>query len=225
MNNDRETYPFIKLPFKRIESEDEQMRRADELYENLNRRRTVRDFTDEAVPLELIEKAILTAGTAPSGAHMQPWRFVVVKDPEIKARIKEAAEKEEYESYHGRMPARWLRRLAPIGTDEHKPFHTIAPYLIVVFRITSIEEEGVTEPTYYSQESVGIAVGMLLTALHNMGLATLTHTPSPMKFLQEILGRPKNEVPFVLIPVGYPAPDATVPDFKRKPLREIIKIV
>jgi nitroreductase len=216
---------FIDLRFRNIDSLDEQHKRADDLYENLNLRRTVRDFTDKPVPIELIEKAILTAGTAPSGAHMQPWRFVVVQDPEIKAKIKEAAEKEEYESYHGRMPDRWLRRLAPIGTDENKPFLTIAPYLIVVFRITSIEEDGEKEPTYYSQESVGIAVGMLLTALHNMGLATLTHTPSPMKFLQEILGRPKTEVPFVLIPVGYPAADAKVPDFERKRLDEIMTVV
>ena len=216
---------LIPLDFSRIGSGEEQLKLAEELFKNLNRRRTVRDFTDEPVPIELIENAILTAGTAPSGAHMQPWRFVVVRDPEIKAKIKEAAEKEEYESYHGRMPDRWLRRLAPIGTDEHKPFLTIAPYLIVVFRITSVEEDGETEPTYYSQESVGIAVGMLLAALHNMGLATLTHTPSPMKFLQQILGRPKNEVPYVLIPVGYPSPDAKVPDFERKPLSDIMTVV
>jgi nitroreductase len=225
MGGEQKKDGFIDLPFKRIESPAEQERRALEFYESLNRRRTVRDFTDEPVPIELIEKAILTAGTAPSGAHMQPWRFVVVQDPEIKSKIKEAAEKEEYESYHGRMPDRWLRRLAPIGTNEHKPFLTIAPYLIVVFRITSIEENGEKEPTYYSQESVGIAVGMLLAALNNMGLATLTHTPSPMKFLQEILGRPKHEIPFVLIPVGYPANDAKVPDFERKSLNEIMTVV
>ena len=200
-------------------------KRAEELYKNLNLRRTVRDYMDKDVPFELIEKAILTAGTAPSGAHMQPWRFVVVKDAEVKRKICEAAEAEEYESYHKRMSEKWLRRLAPLGTDEHKPFLEIAPYLIVVFRINSIEEDGEKEPTYYSQESVGIAVGMLLTALHNAGLATLTHTPSPMKFLQEILGRPKNEVPFVLIPVGYPAEDAKVPDLKRKSLEEIMTVI
>lgn len=156
---------------------------------------------------------------------MQPWRFVVVRDKEVKRRIREAAEKEEHESYHGRMSEKWLRRLAPLGTDEHKPFLEIAPYLIVVFRINSITEDGETEPTYYSQESVGIAVGILLAALHNIGLATLTHTPSPMKFLQEILGRPKNEIPFVLIPVGYPADAAKVPDIARKPLDEIMELV
>jgi nitroreductase len=215
---------LTSLDFQRLTPE-EQLQRAIELADNLNRRLTVRDFSGEKVPFELIETAIQTAGTAPSGANMQPWRFVVVRDAEIKRRIREAAEKEEFESYHGRMSEKWLRRLAPLGTDEHKPFLEIAPYLIVVFRITSIVENGETEPTYYSQESVGIAVGMLLTALHNAGLATLTHTPSPMKFLQEILGRPKNEVPFVLIPVGYPTENAQVPDIKRKPLEEIMSVV
>ena len=215
---------FIPLNFKEF-SPEEQFRRADEFFEMLNRRRTVREYSDRDVPFELIEKAIATAGTAPSGANMQPWRFVVVRDKEIKLKIREAAEKEERESYHGRMSEKWLRRLAPLGTDEQKPFLEIAPYLIVVFRINSITEDGETEPTYYSQESVGIAVGMLLAALHNAGLATLTHTPSPMKFLQEILGRPKNEIPFVLIPVGYPAIDAKVPDISRKPLDEIIEVV
>lgn len=216
---------FIPLEFKKIENETEQIRRAEEFYENLNRRRTVREFSAEKVPFEIIENAILTAGTAPSGANMQPWRFVVVQSPEIKKQIREAAEKEEFESYNKRMSDKWLRRLAPLGTDEHKPFLEIAPYLIVVFRITSIVENGDSEPTYYSQESVGIAVGMLLAALHNAGLATLTHTPSPMKFLQEILGRPKNEIPFVLIPVGFPAENAKVPDIRRKSLEEIMQIV
>lgn len=218
---------LIPLRFHRIGDETEQKSRAERFYQNLSSRRTVRDFSAEEVPFELIEKAILTAGTAPSGAHMQPWRFVVVRDPAVKKKIRRAAEKEEYESYHGRMPERWLRRLAPLGTDEHKPFLETAPYLIVVFRINWIEEEegGEREPTYYSQESVGIAVGLLLAALHNAGLATLTHTPSPMKFLQKILRRPKNEIPFVLIPVGYPAKDARVPDLRRKSLAEIMEIV
>ena len=215
---------YIPLKFKSI-SVDDQAKRADEFFEMLNRRRTVREYSDRSVPIELIEKAIATAGTAPSGANLQPWRFVVVKDVEVKRKIREAAEKEETRGYHGRMSEKWLRRLAVLGTDEHKPFLEIAPYLIVVFRINSFVEDGETEPTYYSQESVGIAVGMLLAALQNMGLATLTHTPSPMKFLQEILGRPKNEIPFVLIPVGYPADDAQVPDIHRKPLSEIMQIV
>ncbi|HEX6124293.1 MAG TPA: nitroreductase family protein [Pyrinomonadaceae bacterium] len=225
MNSNFPSPRFVPLQFRHL-SETQQRLRADELLRLLNERRTVRDFSDRDVPLELIEKAVATAGTAPSGANMQPWRFVVVRDPGLKRRIREAAEEEEYESYHGRMSEKWLRRLAVLGTDEHKPFLEIAPYLIVVFRINSITDEtGETEPTYYSQESVGIAVGMLLTALHNMGLATLTHTPSPMKFLQEILGRPKNEVPFVLIPVGYPADGALVPDIKRKALAEIMEVV
>jgi iodotyrosine deiodinase len=213
---------FVPLDFHEVEN---QIERAEAFYENLQRRRTVRDFSDESVPLEIIQKAILTAGTAPSGANMQPWRFVVVQDKDVKRQIREAAEREEYESYHGRMSEKWLRRLAILGTDEHKPFLESAPFLIVVFRINSITENGETEPTYYSQESVGIAVGMLLAALHNAGLATLTHTPSPMKFLQEILKRPKTEIPFVVIPVGYPAKDAKVPDIRRKPLEEIMQIV
>ena len=224
MQSDFPTPDFVPLDFREISRED-QPKRAQDFLDLLNRRRTVREYSDREVPFELIEKAIATAGTAPSGANMQPWRFVVVRDPEVKKKIREAAEKEEFESYHGRMSEKWLRRLALLGTDEHKPFLEIAPYLIVVFRINSITEDGETEPTYYSQESVGIAVGMLLAALHNMGLATLTHTPSPMRFLQEILGRPKNEIPFVLIPVGYPADDAKVPDITRKPLDEIMEVI
>jgi nitroreductase len=229
MANSKETFPepkFTELSFNRLLSE-EQKNRVNEFYELMNRRRTVRDYSDESVPFEIIEKAIKTAGTAPSGANMQPWRFVVVKDPDVKRQIRIAAEEEEFESYHKRMPERWLRRLAPLGTDEHKPFLEIAPYLIVVFRIDYLidEETGETEPTYYAQESVGIAVGLLLAALHNAGLATLTHTPSPMKFLNQILNRPKNEKPFVLIPVGYPAKDAKVPDIKRKNLDEIMTVV
>ena len=224
MNQNLPKPQFIPFEFDRMPVE-EQKRKADELFEMLNRRRTVREFSDEKIPVEIIEKAIACAGTAPSGANLQPWRFVVVQDEEIKRKIREAAEKEEFESYHGRMSEKWLRRLAALGTDEHKPFLEIAPFLIVVFRINSITENGETEPTYYSQESVGIAVGMLLAALHNAGLATLTHTPSPMKFLQEILKRPKNEVPFVLIPVGYPAENAKVPNIKRKKLSEIMQIV
>lgn len=224
MNLDFPEPKFIPLEFTEL-SFEEQRRRAVDFFKLLNRRRTVREYSDRDVGFELIETAIRTAGTAPSGANMQPWRFVVVRDAEVKKKIREAAEKEEYESYHGRMSKKWLRRLAVIGTDEHKPFLEIAPYLIVVFRINSITENGETEPTYYSQESVGIAVGMLLAALHNMGLATLTHTPSPMKFLQEILGRPKNEIPFVLIPVGYPSEDAKVPDISRKSLEEILEVI
>ncbi len=208
-------------------SDVEQTKRAGEFYELMRSRRTVREFSTEPVPLNLIEQAIATAATAPSGANMQPWRFVVVQDAEIKRRIREAAEAEERESYERRMPERWLRRLAQLGTDWHKPFLELAPYLIVVFRV-DYEFDAATnehEPTYYAAESVGISVGLLLAALHNIGLATLTHTPSPMKFLSEILGRPKNEKPFVLIPVGYPAEDVRVPDIERKPLDQIMQII
>ena len=220
----KEAPNFVPLQFNDID-DDERSARGESFFSLLSRRRTVRDYADREVPIELIEKAIATAGTAPSGANMQPWRFVVVTNADVKKQIREAAEKEEYESYHGRMSEKWLRRLVALGTDEHKPFLETVPYLIVVFRINSIEENGETEPTYYSQESVGIAVGILLAALHNMGLATLTHTPSPMKFLQEILGRPKNEIPFVLIPVGYPAEGACVPNIARKSLNEIMEII
>lgn len=215
---------YAALDFQRISSA-EQKHNTEEFYELLNRRRTVRDFSDEEIPFEIIERVIETASTAPSGANMQPWRFVVVKDAAVKSQIRAAAEEEERRSYHGRMSDKWLKRLAPLGTDEHKPFLEIAPYLIVVFRITAVDETGESEPTYYSQESVGIAVGMLLAALHNAGLATLTHTPSPMKFLQEILGRPKTEVPFVLIPVGYPAENALIPDITRKPLEDVMILI
>jgi len=217
---------FIPLDFARL-TPDEQLARSETFYELMRRRRTVRDYCDEDVPLELIERAIAAAGTAPSGANMQPWRFVVVGDAEVKRRIREAAEAEERASYEGRMPVRWLKRLAPLGTDWHKPFLEIAPYLIVVFRIDYLTNEatGETEPTYYTSESVGIATGLLLAALHSAGLATLTHTPSPMKFLSEILGRPKSEKPYVLIPVGYPAEGARVPDIHRKPPEEIMQVI
>lgn len=217
---------FVPLAFARF-ADNEQRARAEEFFQLMNGRRTVRDFSPEPVPLEIIERAIATAGTAPSGANMQPWRFVVVRDAKVKKRIRETAEAEERASYGGRMPERWLRRLAPLGTDWHKPFLEIAPYLIVVFRVDYLidEETKETEPTYYAAESVGIAVGLLLAALHNAGLATLTHTPSPMRFLSDILGRPKNEKPFVLVPVGYPASDARVPDIRRKDVLEIMSVV
>ncbi|HEX8651945.1 MAG TPA: nitroreductase family protein [Pyrinomonadaceae bacterium] len=217
---------FIPLAFERLPA-DEQLRRIEEFYALMQRRRTVREFSAEPVPFQIIERAIATAGTAPSGANMQPWRFVVVEDAEVKRRIREAAEQEERASYGGRMPYAWLRRLAPLGTDWHKPFLEVAPYLIIVFRIDYLidEETAETEPTYYASESVGIAVGVLLAALQHAGLATLTHTPSPMRFLSEILERPKNEKPYVLIPVGYPALDARVPDIERKPLEEIMQVI
>lgn len=222
----RKKYEFIPLEFERLEP-DEQARRVKDFYERMNGRRSVRSFSSEPVPFELIETAIRTAGTAPSGAHKQPWRFVVVSDPEVKRRIREAAEKEEKESYERRMPEEWKEALAPLGTDWRKEFLETAPYLIVVFRLDySLRqaEDGSTVKIkhYYVQETVGIAVGMLIAALHHGGLATLTHTPSPMKFLREILNRPRNETPFVLLPVGYPAEGATVPKLERKAVEEIL---
>ena len=205
---------------------DEQRARVESFYDSMNARRTTRDFSPEDVPFELIERAIATAGTAPSGANLQPWRFVVIRDREIKRQIRIAAEAEERESYEHRMPERWLRRLAPLGTDWRKPFLETAPYLIVVFQLNFFtNEDGEREPTYYAGESTGIAVGILLASLHQAGLATLTHTPSPMRFLSDILNRPKEEKPFVLIPVGYAAKDARVPDIKRKAIGEIMQIV
>jgi iodotyrosine deiodinase len=217
---------FKPLEFAWLEPA-EQLDRARSFHDRMASRRTVRDFSPRDVPFELIETAIATAGTAPSGANMQPWRFVVVRDLDVKRQIRLAAEEEERLSYGGRMPEKWLRRLAPLGTDWHKPFLDIAPYLIVVFKIDFVldSESGEREPTYYAVESVGIAVGLLLASLHNAGLATLTHTPSPMKFLSEILGRPRNEKPFVLVPVGYPAEGAEVPDINRKLLSEILEVV
>jgi nitroreductase len=196
----------------------------------MRRRRTVREFSREPVPRDIIDAAIEAAATAPSGANREPWKFVVVEDAEVKRRIREAAEAEEREFYDRRATAEWLEALAPLGTDWHKPFLTIAPYLIVVFRL-DYEPARLTDGTerrrknYYVQESVGISVGILLSALHLAGLATLTHTPSPMGFLAEVLGRPAHERPFLLIPVGYPAPDARVPDLKKKSLDEVRELV
>ena len=208
---------------------EEQLRRAAEFYELLRRRRTVREFAPDPVPFELIELAIKTAATAPSGANQQPWQFVVVGNPEIKRRIREAAEAEEYENYHGRFPDEWLQALAQFGTDWHKDFLEIAPYLIVVFK-QDYGLEGQPDGSerkvkhYYVNESVGIATGMLIAALHNAGLATLTHTPNPMGFLCEILQRPKNEKPFLLIPVGYPALAAQVPNISKRQVNEIMHV-
>lgn len=191
-------------------------------YEHLRIRRSVRSFAPDPVPRELIEVAIRSAGTAPSGAHQQPWTFVIVDCANLKRLIREGAEVEERDFYAHKAPPDWLEALAPLGTDWRKPFLEVAPYLIVVFRHAwRPTADGAKRRTYYSTESVGIATGLLIAALHTMGLATLTHTPSPMDFLNEILGRPEWERPFVLLPVGYPAPEATVPDLRRKELEEI----
>lgn len=214
---------MIPLRFDRI-PRDEMQRRADAFYEAMRRRRSVRAFSDEPVPRSLVARAIETAGTAPSGAHRQPWRFVAVDDADLKRQIRVAAEKEEYESYHGRMPEEWLQALGPLGTDWRKPFLEIAPWLVVCFAEQfSRDEGGRPQKNYYVSESVGLACGLFIAGLHTMGLATLPHTPSPMRFLNEILERPSNERPYILFPVGFPASDAVVPDLSRKPLDEIVQ--
>ena len=190
---------------------------------HLRSRRTVRQFAPTPIPREVIEHIVAAAATAPSGAHKQPWQFCVVSDPTIKQQIREAAEKEEYENYHGRMSDDWLDDLKPFGTDWHKPFLTTAPYLIVVFkRLYDLGPDGEKQKNYYVNESVGIACGMLIAAIHRAGLVTVTHTPSPMNFLQRVLNRPENERAYLLLPVGLPAPGATVPKIERKPLSEVL---
>jgi iodotyrosine deiodinase len=211
------------LDFPRMR-EDEQLRASREFVARMAGRRSVRAFAPDPVPFELIENAILCASRAPSGANQQPWKFVVVRDAEMKRRIRAAAEAEERESYERRMPDEWLEALAPLGTDWHKEFLEVAPCLIVVFRIDYGMDGERRKKHYYVQESVGIAAGFLLAALQLSGLATLTHTPSPMGFLAELLGRPSNERPFLLIPVGYPALDATVPEITKKGLQEVMEV-
>lgn len=218
-----EAYHPVPLDFK-TRSPAEMQARAEAFYELMARRRSVRFFSDRPVPRVLIERAIGTAGTAPSGAHRQPWRFVAVSDPALKRQIREAAEEEERESYHGRMSDEWLEALAPLGTNWQKPFLEVAPWIVVCFaEHYGVNDRGEKVKNYYVQESCGIACGFFIAALHHMGLATLTHTPSPMRFLNTILQRPGNERPFILFPVGYPAEDATVPDLQRKPLQEIVQ--
>jgi nitroreductase len=226
----REPPHSVALDFRRITPE-EQRRRSDDFLSQIARRRSVRDFSDEAVPWEVVRNAVRAAATAPSGANRQPWRFVVISDPAVKREIRIAAEAEEKESYERRMPEEWLEALAPLGTDWQKPFLETAPYLIAVFKMDfepAIGSGGVDDGTavkrknYYASESVGIACGFLLVALHLSGLATLTHTPSPMGFLNRILGRPPHEKPFLLVPVGFPAPDAKVPDIPRKREDEVL---
>jgi nitroreductase len=215
------TYNPIPLQFTSYPP-DEQLHRATQFFDLCSRRRSVREFSDRPVSRELIATLIKTAGTAPSGANKQPWKFVVVDDPELKRKIRRAAEAEERESYEHRMPQSWLDDLAELGTDWRKEFLEVAPYLIVVFREKYRLEDGVQKKNYYVDESVGIACGFLLAAIHNAGLASLTHTPSPMNFLRDILQRPPNESPYLLIPVGYPKEGTTVPDIQRKPLHEIM---
>lgn len=209
----KETYP-----------QEEMQQRAADFFAWMDKRRTVRDFSDKPVPKAVIADLIKTASTAPSGAHKQPWTLCAVSNAEIKKQIRKAAEEEEYESYNGRMPEEWLKDLLPLQTDWNKEFLEIAPWLIIVFkRIYEPGENGEKKNNYYVQESVGLAAGFLLTAIHNAGLVALTHTPSPMNFLSKILDRPAHEKPFLLIPVGYPADECLVPELTRKPLEEIAK--
>lgn len=213
--------PLVPLRFHR-RSPEESLERARKFYEEMNRRRTTRHFSTAPVPRELIEYAIWTGGTAPSGAHQQPWTFVAVSDPDLKQQIREAAEREEHDFYHGKAPPEWLEALLPLGTDEHKPHLTDAPWVVVLFRKSyGLRPDGSKRTYYYTQESCGIAAGFFIAAVHQMGLVTLTHTPSPMGFLGELLERPPNEKAMLVMPVGYPAEDARVPDLVRNPLSEI----
>lgn len=213
---------FVSAPKIDTGTDKELIERSKEFYAMMQKRRTVRDFSDRPVPRELIEHCLSAAGTAPSGANLQPWHFVAISDPDVKREIRIAAEAEEKEFYEHRAPKAWLEALAPLGTDWHKPFLETAPWLVAVFaQPFRILPDGTRSPTYYAIESVGIATGILVTAVHSCGLASLTHTPSPMGFLNRILKRPSHEKPFLLLVVGHPAQDARVPDISRKPLAEI----
>lgn len=214
---------YLHIPYKAESySAEETITRSEEYFCFLDSRRSVRHFSERPVPKQVIENIIRTAGTAPSGAHKQPWKFCAVSSADLKSRIREAAEAEEKENYENRMSERWLKDLAPLGTDANKEFLEIASWLIVVFKeVYEFDEEGNKQNNYYVNESVGIACGMLISAIHNAGLVTLTHTPSPMNFLAELLERPKNQRAFLLLPVGYPSREALVPEIHRKELEEI----
>ena len=218
-----ERHPFVELDASR-RSAEEMTAAADEFLSVMQRRRSVRMFSDEAVPRHLIERAVETAATAPSGAHKQPWSFVAIGDPDLKRRIREAAEAEERVNYlDSRLNDEWQAALAPLGTDHHKEFLEVVPWIVVLFEQRyELLADGSTAKNYYVKESVGIACGMFIAALHHMGLCTLTHTPSPMGFLEEILERPENERAFLLIPVGYPAEGCEVPNITRKASEDFI---
>ena len=212
---------FIQLEFEELPA-DEMLSRARDFYEQMDTRRTTRHFSNREVPRELIELAIKTASTAPSGAHLQPWTFVAISNPEVKAQIREAAEAEERKTYSERMPEAWAEVLRPLGTDHVKEHLSDAPWIVVVFRQSKRQRDsGEWGPTYYAQESCGIAAGLFIAAIHNMGLTTLTHTPSPMGFLRDILNRPEHEHAMLVMPVGYPDEDAKVPNLGRKSLENI----
>lgn len=210
--------PYQALHFKK----SEQIKRSKNYFELMEQRRSLRNFSSKEFPMEIVWNAIKTASTAPSGAHKQPWKFCVVRSSSMKKQIREAAEKEEFENYHGRMSEDWLKDLEKFDTNWEKPFLEIAPVLIVVFKQVYTFENDKKQKNYYVNESVGLACGFLLSALHNSGLVSLTHTPSPLNFLSKLLNRPENEKPFLLIPVGYPAENAEVPELKRKELNEVM---
>lgn len=215
---------FAKLNHK-VVLEKDVISNSQHFLHEMENRRSIRHFSDKPVPLEAIKNIVMTASSAPSGANKQPWKFIIIQDVDIKRKIRIAAEKEEKEFYNHRASEAWLKDLEVFETDEHKEFLEVAPYVIVVFKILYEDEAGVHRKHYYVNESVGIACGMLITAIHNAGLVTLTHTPSPMGFLQEILNRPKNEKPFLLLPVGYPAADAEVPIISKKKFEEVAEIL
>jgi nitroreductase len=216
-----EKQPFIPYSTTKSSSED-LIKNSEKYYQEIDKRRSVRDFSNKDIPREVIENILKTAGSAPSGANKQPWTFCVIRNKELKSEIRRLAEIEEYENYHGRMSDSWKEDLEHLGTDHIKEFLEVAPYLIVVFKkVYDLDEDKNKSQNYYVNESVGIAVGFLIAAIHQAGLVTLTHTPCPMRFLQKALGRPKNEKAFLLLPVGYPSKNCKVPDLKRKNLDEI----
>lgn len=219
-------HPFEPLDFTRFD-ESTMRQRAIDFHAEMDRRRSVRMLSDEPVPIDLIETAIRTASSAPSGAHLQPWRFVVIGNPAVKKQIREAAEEEERVNYlENRMNEQWQQALAPIGTDHHKEFLEFAPWIVVLFEERfRVDADGTKRNNYYVKESCGIAAGLFIAALHHAGLATLTHTPSPMAFLTKLLGRPSNERPFVLFPIGYPLDGVLVPSLERKPLAEVMTLI
>ena len=218
MKNENKFIPYKTSNF----STEELIEKSKKYFQKINKRRSVRDFSNRDVPKEVIENIIKTAGSSPSGVHKQPWTFCVISNKELKSKIRKLAEEEEHENYHGRMSDSWKADLKDFGTDHIKEFLEIAPYIIVVFKkVFDLDEDDNKSQNYYVNESVGIACGFLITAIHQAGLVTLTHTPSPMGFLQKALSRPKNEKAFLLLPVGYPAKDCKVPDLKRKDLNEI----
>jgi len=217
-----EGFPFVRYVTPAI-TENVMVEKSRAYFEWMNSRRSVRDFSAAPIPLDVIKHIIHAASTAPSGAHKQPWTFCVISNAEVKRKIREAAEQEEYESYHSRMSEEWLKAIRPLQTDWHKPFLETAPYIIAVFKqVFGMDEQAHRVNNYYVNESVGLACGFLLAAIHNAGLVALTHTPSPMNFLSKILNRPDNERPYLLIPVGYPAEETFVPDLKRKSLEEVM---